>query len=295
MTKTSTNALAIREIQGFAAHVIRNDEVELTVVPELGAKVISLKNARTRREWLWHPGDQLKLFRNGPRDDFFASPLAGIDECLPTISPCAWRERDLPDHGEVWNQPWQVDDGAWQNGVLATSIKLKATPLLFKRTIKLHGNRVEFEYQLTNLSGAAEEFIWAIHPLVRLQPGDTLELPRSTRELLNGETWIDAVATVIPEKGHAKVFAGPLCEGWAAIRNQAQSDQLEFAWDPAQINTLGLWLTRGGWHGHHHFAIEPTHGNHDSLAVAAGGRHCGKLPAYGSLKWNLSLRVGPVQ
>jgi hypothetical protein len=56
-----------------------------------------------------------------------------------------------------------------------------------------------------------------------------------------------------------------------------------------------LWLTRGGWHGHHHFAIEPTNGNHDSLAVAAGGKHCGNIAAHGALAWKLSLRLGPVQ
>jgi hypothetical protein len=61
------------------------------------------------------------------------------------------------------------------------------------------------------------------------------------------------------------------------------------------MNTLGLWLSRGGWHGHHHFAIEPTSGNHDALAVAAGGKYCGNRAAHAALAWNLSLHVGPVQ
>jgi galactose mutarotase-like enzyme len=295
MTIISAKHSAIRMIQGFAAHVIGNDEVELAVVPELGAKIISLKNLRTRREWLWHPTDQLKLFKNQPRDDYSASPLAGIDECLPTISPCAWHGRDLPDHGEAWNQPWQVDQNALQNGILATSIKLKTSPLTFKRTLELHGNEVKFEYQLTNLSDASEQFIWAMHPLLRLHDGDALEMPRSTRELLNGETWIEAVASAIPEKGCAKVFASSIREGWVAIENQAQGDRLEFVWNPGEMNTVGLWLNRGGWHGHHHFAIEPTNGNHDSLAVAAGGKCCGNIAAHGALAWNLSLHIGQAQ
>jgi galactose mutarotase-like enzyme len=295
MTKASANHSAIRIIQGFAAHVIGNDEVELVVVPELGAKIISLKNMRTRREWLWHPTDHLKLFRNDPQDDFSASPLAGIDECLPTISSCAWRGRDLPDHGEAWNQPWQVDENALQNGILTTSITLKSSPLTFNRTIELRGNEVKFKYQLTNLSGADEPFIWAMHPLLRLQSGDALEMPQSTRELLNGETWMDAVASAIPENGCAKVFARSIREGWVAIENPAQGDRLEFGWNPSEMNTVGLWLNRGGWHGHHHFAIEPTNGNHDSLAVAAGGKHCGNIAAHGALAWNLSLHIGQAQ
>jgi len=290
--KALTNHLATRQFQGFVVHVLNNDEVELVVVPELGAKIISLKNLRTRREWLWHPKDNLKLFKNQPSDDFSASPLIGMDECLPTILPCDWRGRTLPDHGEAWNQPWQVDQNVLQNGVLTVSIQLKTSPFIFQRTIELHGNEVRFSYQLSNLSEREESFIWAIHPLLRLTAGDKLDLPDSTRELLNGETWIDDVASAVPEKGCAKVFAGPVSEGWAAIHNEKQGDRLEFAWDPAENNTVGLWLTRGGWHGHHHFAIEPTNANDDSLVVATQRQHSGTVAGNSSVAWQLSLRVG---
>ena len=281
----------IRQWQGFGVRVLANEVVELAVVPELGAKIISLKNRRTGREWLWHPDSGLKLFKNQPQDDFSASPLAGVDECLPTILPCRWQGRNLPDHGEVWNQPWQVDEPAWREGVLTTSIKLPISPLAFRRTIELRGNEVGFDYQLSNLSGTEESFIWAVHPLVRLADGDELELPTSTRKLLDAEAWVNALASVKPQNGCAKVFASPVTEGWAAVKNHARRDRLELSWDPAQNQALGLWLNRGGWHGHHHFALEPTNANHDSLAVAAGRQH-GFVAGCGALRWRLSLRVG---
>ncbi len=290
--KALTNHSSTRQFQGFVVHVLNNDEVELIVVPELGAKIISLKNLRTRREWLWHPGDHLKLFRNQPGDDFSTSPMVGMDECLPTILPCSWRDRTLPDHGEVWNQSWQVDQDAWGNGVLTTSIQLKFSPFAFQRTIELHGNEVRFSYKLSNLIAVEEKFIWAIHPLLRLAAGDELDLPGSTRQLLNGETWVDAVALAVPDKNCAKVFASPVNEGWAAVKNERQGDRLEFAWDPEENDTLGLWLSRGGWHGHHHFAIEPTNASDDSLVVAAGRKHCGTIAGHSSATWQLSMRVG---
>lgn len=290
--KALTNHLAVRQFQGFTVHVLNNDEVELALVPELGAKIISLKNLRTGREWLWHPKDNLKLFKNQPGDDFSAGPLVGMDECLPTIYPCSWRGRTLPDHGEVWNQPWQVDQAAWQNGRLTTSIRLKTSPFVFQRTIELHENEVRFSYRLSNLSTTEEQFVWALHPLLQLAAGDELDLPDSTRELLNGETWVDDVTSAIPTMNCAKTFASPVSEGWAAIKNEKQGDRLEFIWDPAENNALGLWLTRGGWHGHHHFALEPTNANNDSLAVAAIRRQCGTIAGYGSTTWVLSLKVG---
>jgi galactose mutarotase-like enzyme len=290
--KAPTNQLVTRQLQGFNVYVLGNEEAELSVVPELGAKIISLKNRRTHREWLWHPKDDLRLFKNQPCDDFSASPLAGMDECLPTILPCVWRGRDLPDHGEVWNQPWQVDDDAGQNGILTTSIQLKTSPLVFKRTIELRGNEIRFDYQLSNISAAEEHFVWALHPLLRLAAGDELDLPDSTRALFNGETWVDAITSAAPKKNCAKVFAYPVQEGRAAIKNEAQGDRLEFVWDPVENNALGLWLTRGGWHGHHHFAIEPTNANHDSLVVAADHNRSGAVAGNSSVTWQILLRVG---
>ena len=282
----------IRREQGFAVYALRNQFVELAVVPELGAKIISLKNLRTGREWLWHPPGGLKLFRNQSGDDFSQSPLAGIDECLPTIESCVWRGRGLPCHGEVWTTPWRVDETAWKNGVLKTRAELKISPFGFERTIALDGDEIQIRYQLRNRSAVGENYVWAIHPLLKLQAGDRLELPDATRSLLNGAAWVDALDSTVPEKNCAKIFAAPVREGRAAIKNLRTRDRLEFEWDPAENNALGLWLTRGGWHGHHHFSVEPTNAAADSLAAAAGQNRCGIIPGNGVIHWWLRIRVG---
>jgi len=290
--KALSQAVAVRSLQGFEVYHLGNEEVELAVVPELGAKIISLKDLRTGREWMSHPPGGLKLFRNNPGDDFSQSPLAGMDECLPTIAPCSWRGRELPDHGEVWSAPWQVDAAAREAGSLKTSVRLKISPLEFHRTIELRGNEVQISYELVNRGTMAERFLWATHPLLRLQAGDRLELPASSRALLNGADWLDAIASAVPPKKFAKVFAAPVSEGLAAVCNPASGDRLEFAWSPLENDTLGVWLTRGGWHGHHHFALEPTNAADDSLALAVERSHCGTVPARDSVGWQIQIRVG---
>lgn len=286
------NHFAVRREQGFEIYVLRNEHVELAVVPELGARIISLKNLRTGREWLWHPRGTLKLFRNRVGEDFSLSPLAGMDECFPTVAPCRWRDRELPDHGEVWSAPWTVDVMALERGILHTSIKLRVSPFELSRKIELRRNEVQIGYRLNNGNTVEEQFLWTLHPLLRLETGDHLELPASTRALLNGENWVDAIDSAIPGKNCAKVFAMPVNEGWATIHNRETGDRLGFTWDPAENSALGLWLTRGGWHGHHHFAIEPTNGDADALASAAERKHCGTVPASGSVHWQICLRVG---
>ena len=290
--KTLTNSFTVRQEQGFEVYVLHTEEVEVAVVPELGAKIISLKDLRTGREWMWHPPDGLKLFRNRPGDAFSQSPLAGADECMPTITPCSWQGCELPDHGEVWNVPWKVDSEALENGILKTSVRLEISPFDFERTIDLRGNEIQISYKLNNYSTAERQFLWAIHPLLRLQADDQLELPASTRALLNGAAWVDAVASAIPEKNSAKIFAVPVSEGLAAIGNPITGDRLEFEWSPAENDTLGLWLTRGGWHGHHHFAMEPTNADSDALNLAAGQNRCGVVAASDFVTWQIRLRVG---
>jgi len=290
--KTLTNSHFVRREQGFEVRVLNSQEVEIAVVPELGARIISLKDLRTGREWLWHPDGGPKLFRSRAGDDFQTSPLVGMDECLPTIAPCSWKGRDLPDHGEAWSAMWTLDSEAWARGVLRTNVSLQILPFDFARTIELEENEVRISYCLKNRSAAEELYLWAMHPLLRLQTGDQLELPASTRALLNGAVWIDALSTSQPKGNCQKIFASPVSEGCAAINNPATGDRLEFEWDATENNTLGLWLNRGGWHGHHHFALEPSNGEPDLLTTAAQRKRCGVIAPHGSVAWQVCIRVG---
>jgi hypothetical protein len=287
------NHKEIRLGQGFEIYVLRNERLEIAVVPELGAKIISLRNLRSGRQWMWHPDGGLKLFRNHLGDDFSRSPLVGADECLPTIAPCSVQGRELPDHGEIWSAAWKVDLKAWEAGVLKTSVALPVSPFEFERTIEVRQEEVRLGYLLRNRSLVEERYLWALHPLLRVQLGDRLRMPVTTRALLNGEAWIDTVDSVIPDTGSSKVFAGPLKEGVAAVYNEETGDHLVMEWNPTENDTLGLWLTRGGWHGHHHLAVEPTNGAPDRLAAAAKRKRCGIVPAWGSKTWSVSLLIGP--
>jgi hypothetical protein len=292
ISKESAIRREVRNEQGFKVYVLSTTRVRIAVVPELGAKIISVKDLQSGREWMWHPHAGRKLFRNRPGDDFSQSPLVGMDECLPTIAPCCWKGRALPDHGEAWTNSWLVDDGAWETGRLRTITKLRLSPFQFGRSVELWENEVRLNYRLRNEGGAEEAYLWALHPLLGLHAGDRLELPASTRALLNGEKWIDALDSEVPEGNCAKAFAAPLSEGLAAIDNPGTGNRLEFEWNPAANNTLGLWLTRGGWHGHHHLAVEPSNGEPDALDVAAARKRCGLVAPHASVTWQLCLRVG---
>jgi len=282
-----------RREQGFEVFALRNGSLELAAVPELGAKIVSLKNLRSGREWMSCPAGRVRLFRNRLGDDFAASTLVGWDECLPTIAPCTWKSRELPDHGEVWSVAWDVDAAAWQRGILTTSVRLAVSPLAFQRTIELADREIRLNYTLSNESEETLAYLWAMHPLLTIQAGDRLELPAEVRHQLAAETWLDSLEFDGRTPACAKVFAGPLREGKAGVVNANSGDRLTFAWDSTANDTLGLWLTRGGWNGHHHLALEPTNGLPDSLALAAEQKRCGLIEGKGKIVWTVRVYVDP--
>jgi hypothetical protein len=293
MMPSSTTATSIRNEQGFDVFVLCNGSIDLAVVPELGAKVISLRNLRSGREWMSSPAGGMKLFRNRLADDFATSSLVGWDECLPTIAPCNWQSRQLPDHGEAWTAAWTVDREAWRRGELRTLVRLPISPFDFQRAINLGDGEIRVDYAITNTGDASEYFLWAMHPLLTIADGDCLELPAEVRDLLAAETWIDSLDFGDRTPACAKTFAGPLSQGTAGVLNRKTGDRLTFVWDSAENDTLGLWLTRGGWNGQHHVAVEPTNGMPDSLAVAAGQHRCGRIPAHSSVAWSVRILVDP--
>jgi galactose mutarotase-like enzyme len=287
----ATTARAVRD--GFDLFLLRNSEVELTIAPALGARMVSLKNLHTGREWLWHPASGLKLFANQPGDDFSRSTLVGWDECLPTIAACTWNGRALPDHGEAWSRAWELDTNAWERGVIRTSVRLPVSSLHFTRTIELSGSSLAVGYVLENTAPIAQEFLWAAHPLLTLHEGDQLELTDETRFQLKGQAWPESLQVKEGSPGCSKLYAGPLRRGQAGVFNPRTGDRLTFEWDTAECDTLGLWLTRGGWHGHHHLALEPANGAPDSLAAASQAKRCGLIAPHSQKTWHLRLRLEP--
>ena len=96
------------KVNGLEALGVAGHDVQMVVVPGLGAKLCSLR---------WQGQELLALNpRKALRTAHYAAPYAefdasGFDECLPSIGPCPypeypWQGAEVPDHGEAWSIPW---------------------------------------------------------------------------------------------------------------------------------------------------------------------------------------------
>lgn len=276
---------------GTTLYGLRSGQIRLLVAPSAGARLVSLVDRTTAREWMWQ-ADPRRSLRTVPAGaSFDDSPLIGMDECLPTVAPAVVDGAALPDHGEVWNRSWDLDLAALhERQRIVTAITLETRPLSLQRTIGVEDAVVRFDYELRNLSDAPTTYIWAMHPLLRMRAGDeiVIEGAADTARVDSASGLSDVAADQRVDWRHpaagadvARLLAGGvdqslklyLSTGPAAgfcCRNP-EGGSLHGRFGPAEVLPfLGLWISRGGWNGHQHFALEPTNADRDRLDEATG-------------------------
>ncbi len=180
--------------KGARAFMLTGEAVSVTVLPEHGARIVSLVYLPTRRELLWSPDDLTALPAPAYAMPYPDQPAVGIDECIPTIWADTFAGLSLPDHGEVWSVPWGVNA---TNDTIETSVGLRQTPFLFQRRLSLTGPAtVRLDYTLTNHGNRPHPALWALHPLMRWRPGMRITLPPSVTTVEVGS--VDGTSPLTP-------------------------------------------------------------------------------------------------
>ena len=268
------------------ALTLEDARLAVRVMPLLGGKVVSVVHRASGREWLDLPPAGA-LAEATPGAAFDARPPAGLDECLPTVAACTLDGKRYADHGGAWSRPWSVVEHAADR--LVMEVALDDPPLVLRRGLRLDSGTLAMDYTLTNGGGSPVPYVWAQHPLLGLHDGDTLTLWPDARikrveaalgapEAIarDGAGWPGPCPGVRldrlnlgPDPAYLKAFL-PCPDGAAAAVTGAAGERLTCTFGPTEVLPwLGLWVTRGGFHGRHHFALEPTNAPHDALADAA--------------------------
>jgi galactose mutarotase-like enzyme len=287
----------------FAIHTLANEAISLSIAPELGGRIVSLRDRISRREWLdgWTPVSKRRIWQPTDPANFETGPGAGIDECLPTVLACKVGRKLLPDHGELWNQVPDFDVDP--KGGFSCRWDLKCLPLGFERRISLGKNEVRFDYRIENRADAPTPFLWAWHPLFTWKRGDQIRTSEKTclspggRDLL---PWPHAqpgndLSRAFFQQGAtpaAKVFLGPLSKGRAEI-HASNGARLALTWPTAFIPYAGIWITRGFWKGLHHWAIEPTNAPVDCLSDLHRASPDSLLAPREVREWSLRVKLSP--
>jgi len=299
--------------RGLPAITGRSPFCTVTVLPTWGAKIASLLDS-DGREWLWHNPYLPWQLPNAATSYVREADMGGWDECFPAVGPgpyplAPWQGRPIRDHGEVWAHAWQAEAAG---DSLRCVTKGDEFPYRLARTIRLAPDEPAFElvYELTNLSKAPFAHLWCAHPLLAIKPGMQLLLPagspvRTTSRALPARfTWprageLDFSQAPAHDAGWAaKLYVGPLTEGWAALGDPETGRELRFEFDPTEVPYVGLWLNYGSWSGagsapYYNLGLEPCTGAPDDLASAVdpAWNAFATVAGYSTRTWSVRVRL----
>lgn len=262
---------------------LTSSDLELAIAPHSGARVVFLVDRHTGRNWLAEgPPSRKDAMTYG------VGEAAGWDECFPTVSPCdasatPWR-RQLRDHGDLWARPAEVT--AQTAELLETTFE--GDGFRFVRRLTLTGPVLDVAYAVETTLDEPTPFLWAMHPLFALRPGEMIAIEDAGMLL---PTYLSLQGRQLEPKptpwpmGDGQIpfrldcvqspgarFAGKFFVDDAAVRTASLGGPdrwLDLQWEG--VANVGLWLTYGAWPEFNnvvHVAIEPTTSPDDTLAEA---------------------------
>ena len=234
----------------------------MVVRPERGGRITSLRL----------DGEELLDQGIGVDDPgapgFVEGGAFGWDEMVPTVEATA----SLPDHGEAWRLPWQVDAATPRSVDMRCAGGL--VPWELRRRLELDLGRVRVSYTYRNRGASPHHAYWCAHPLFRFESGMEIGVAGGSR------------LAQLAEGTSEKVFlpVGSVDRVRLAWRSGAA---IELAWDVGVTPYVGVWACNGDLGGYRQVAIEPATGGFDRPDSAAPAPLLG--PG-GELKWWLEVR-----
>jgi galactose mutarotase-like enzyme len=319
-------------VDSFQATALTNDTMRVVVIPELGGKIVSLQSRDSGREWLWR-NPHLPL-RQPPANasNFGLFDAGGWDEIFPTVDPCrvadsAWGERTLTDHGELWYRRWrtlEAEVAPDEVASLTLAVDDLKLPFRFERTLSLPAGAgpLTASYKLTNRSERSLPYIWAAHPLLAIEPGDSICLPNGTRVSSTGRVGLEFAPdtetfswpTVRLSSGKSldlsripnrdahfavKLFAENVSAEGVEIVDKSQRESVCFSLTRPHVRHVGLWLNYGAWSGagtepYFNIGFEPTTSPHDDLNVAIQHHAALQLLRGETHRWQIEVAVSKI-
>ena len=297
---------------------LSTEAVELEIVSEVGARVVSLRDKRRDREWLVQgkPPEELEQMAWAEEGAPFGSRESyGWDECLPTTLVCPDpldpSAPQLRDHGDQWGRGAYlfIDSG---RGVVEHTWSVPRWPYRLSRSLSFVDQQtLQVDYRLVSLADEPLPITWAQHALLRLEAGSVFVLPGVHRvtpsatmgiDLPEELDWPKATASdgrpidlsrLTPDAGWATVvYAEPGPDVRAVAPDGAR---LDLEWDREFAPLLRVWLGHGGWPvggpANNQVALEPVTSADDDLLGALEHGRAHTLSPRGESRWWVRMRL----
>lgn len=282
------------------ALIMENKYLQIKTLPKLGFKIASIIYKPKDKEFLFQPTKE-KYHLPNYGDSFERYDTSGLDEMLPTIDKCKYpghefRERILPDHGDVWSLPWNVEV---LNNEIIGNVKLRSLPLGFTKSISFKDeNTIRMDYQVKNLSNEDIYYIWALHGL-NVFDNDTSFIFQNDminpfnvqdNEDLNRFDFHD-LKNYGDGKTYKFYFPNEITRGQVGLNYKKDKIKYMIKYDSEILPYLGVWITKGGFKGEYNCALEPSNGFYDSVDLAYKNKKIPLLKENEKDKWTIYIEI----
>lgn len=286
---------------------MENSYNRIVVIPKSGGKIQSIYDKEEKHEHLYQsPNTKFSIPIYGNR--FESCDFSGFDDMFPNILTCyypdyPWNGIELPDHGEVWTQPFDCITSRDSIVLTCSGVRL---PYIFEKKITMSHHQVKISYHVKNNSNYTFKYIWAAHALKKITKDSEVLLPNGIDKIfytfggLNSENiygeikeW-DKTYGRMPDPGLCKKYYvyGELPKGECALYNNRTYHYLKLIFPVEKVPYLGVWINNDGYYGQKNVAIEPCTGAFDVIDIADKYGWISKLRPKQEVSWYLIIEIG---
>lgn len=312
--KNMTKKIYEKKYSNMDAIIMENDNIKLTLLPEIGFKIASMVYKPKEKEIFFQPTNNLyKIPSYG--DTFEIYDTSGCDDMIPTIDKCSYpigkyKNTILSDHGESWSTSWNAEI---KNDKIIGSFDLKSLPLTFKKVIYFKDdNSINMDYTVKNNDDENIIFIWALHGLNAFDENTEILIPKENDRIINvhssellgdiGDTHsfpilkeknidLTKLNSYEDKKTYKYYFLEPFKTGTVGLNYKDDNLTYLIHFEPEKIPYVGIWITTGGFKGEYNVAIEPTNGFYDSLKIAYENNKFQTVNRNSEKSWSISLEL----
>lgn len=303
--------------------IIENDYLKVEFLPRYGSKMASLISKKTGREFLFQQENMETLKIPNYADAFNLYDSSGFDECFPSIDATMYpvgkyRGVEIPDHGEVWALPWDLEIDE-ENEVLEFEVLSPKLPYKLSKRVSLNDNKIQTIYTVFNLNKEEEfKYIWTPHSLIKCDENMKINVPdrlktimsveKSTEHLGEWGTIHDYPITKSAktqnniDMSRIEAVTANNCEKFYFLEKLQEEDtcgveclltgeKMTYKCDNDMVPYLGIWKTQGGYRGDYNIALEPCTGVYDDLYVANSIGKVKSVPAGGKVNWKFEIEI----
>jgi len=273
--------------------VLENEKLRAVLMPEFGARIISIIYKPTETEFVWH-NPRVPIMRPTYKPEF--EDMSGLFDCVPTCENCTYKQWQLPMYGETASEPWRVlrKKKTARSITVAMQRKCQVYPLMVNKSLTITKNEssLELNYRLTNLSSERLEYHYSGHNTININPNYRIVLPPEVQKLKRGyaitdrlgnfedeipwPTTVDKAGRTVdlskvgqPTEGTGEnLYTPKLTDSWCAAHNESRHEAIGFSFDAKVLPYILVWINWGGYLGHYHIALEPSTGRPDNLNTA---------------------------